>query len=255
MDNPFQNMSDADIARWIRANSGDPVNEPAPAEKPFRVQVGDSVIEAATADELNKAVQAKLEDALRASRTPEPAPPVNPGAPPAPPKWDMKSFVDTFSTDPDEGLDYLERAKYGISIRKTVPQMLPILGALVQKVQELEAAQFAPREDSERKAVEQILRERQWAPSRQSYQDALDIAKGRGILKPAEEKPVEQPRNERGQFASPQGATNGTVFIPPRTPRTTTDTGSFSQEELLNAAQTMPLDKLKELLKANGFPV
>lgn len=246
MASPFDNLSDDQLLALIReAESGNKSQEQAPK---FSVNVGGSVIEAASQEELNAAVQAKLEEALRANRPAEqPQPQPQPNVP-ARPSWDMKTFVEKFTNDPDEGLTYMETAKYGMPIRQAVPQMLAIIAALGQKVGELETASFAPKEAAERDAVNEILRSRGWAPSRQAYEDALLVAKATGKIKTTEEKTQQDHlRNERGQFTSP-----GT-FIPPRIPRTTGgDQGEQNAEEIIRSAWNMPEEKLRQLLVDAG---
>lgn len=241
MDSPFANLTDEQLLALIReAEGGKPQEQP----QKLSVRLNDgTVLEAATQDELNKLVQDKLEAAIRAQRSPveQPRPQAQPQA--QPPAWDMKTFVEKFTEDPDGGLEYLEVAKYGMPVRKAVPQMLAIMAALGQKVNELETASFAPKEAAEREAVTQIIRERGWQPSRQAYEDALVLAKATGRIR-AQEQPQPQqpevPRDERGRF------------IPPRIPRTTGDQGEQTPEDLIRAAQSMPLDKLHDLLVQAG---
>lgn len=239
MDSPFDKMNDEDLLKFVREYGKEPGKQDEvvkPTEK-LRFQVGGSVVEADTPEELQRLVQEKFEEAGRAARPVE-----QPQVPQSKPEtFDMKKFTEVFVTDPDAGLDYLEQTKYGMSTRKAVPQLLAGVIALAAKVQELESASFAPKEDSERRAVEQIMKERQWAPSRQSFQDAHDIAKAKGLFGKKEETAVDPPRDERGRF------------IPPRVPRATVeDNLSSNLPEILRAAETMPPDKLEAFLLEAG---
>jgi hypothetical protein len=241
MVDPFENLSDEQLLAMIREASREPgtaKETPKPEKASVRLADG-SVIEAETAEELNRLLAARLEGTRPAPAREEPKTPPNAGAP-APVKWDLNTFTQKFVQDPDEGLEYLEIAKYGMPVRKAVPQMLAITAALAAKVQELETASFAPKVDAERQAVEQIMRERNWAPSRQSFQDALDIAKARGMVR------TEEKSQERREEPRPQ------TFIPPRTPRASSEEQPANEEELLRAANDMPLDQLEELLMRAG---
>jgi len=240
MDN-LNGLSDEQILALLReAEAGTKPTESAPK---LRVSLPDgSFLEAADQDEMSKLVQAKLAEAARGRVVEMPkreAPPQNPAAPPS---WDMKTFVEKFTEDPDAGLEYMEMAKYGMPIRKVVPQMAALLGAMGQKIQELETNSFAPQDAGEREAVQKVMQERNWQPSRQSFQDALLIAKAQGLVKQPEAKQELPPRNERGQF------------IPPRVPRTTGGGDSEEQalQDAIRAANTMPLDKLRALLQEAG---
>lgn len=240
MASPFDNLSDAEILKLVREAGNERPTE-TPKEK-VRFTLGNETIEADTVEEANRIAQEKYAEAIRAASVrPDPQPTAPVGAVPAKEKFNMKTFTDTFVENPDAGLDYLDMTKYGMSTRQAVPQMLGALLALGAKVQELEAASFAPKENVERQAVEQVMKERGWQPSRQSYEDALLIAKGRGLVKDKESKPtvVEMPQTQ--------------TFIPPRTPRGTSEESlDLSTEELLVAAQSMPLDKLEDLLRRSG---
>lgn len=239
MANPFENLSDAEILRIVREAGAEGTE--APKKEKVRFTLGNETIEADTIEEANRIAQEKYAEALRAaSARPEANP--QPAQPQVPAKveFDMKTFTDKFVNDPDAGLDYLETAKYGMPVRKAVPQLLGAVIALGAKVQELESTSFAPKEAAERQAVEQVMKERGWQPSRQAYEDSLLIAKGRGLIKESKPK-VDEP-------AQPQ------TFIPPRTPRGTSEgSQEISNEELLLAAQSMPMDKLEDLLIRGGL--
>jgi hypothetical protein len=235
MASPFDNLNDEQILALVREVSKEG-GEEKPKSEPLRVTLGDgSILEAATQEDLNKAIQAKFEEAVRSSRREEPAKDPATGQAPAP-KWDMDTFVKKFTTDPREGMEYYEVSNYGMPVGRAVPQMLAGMVALAQKVQELEATNYAPKVDEERRAVEQVMRERNWQPSRQSFQDALLIAQGSGLLKSKEES-----RTEPTQ-----------TFIPPRVPRVSTEEPGTNDAEVLRAAETMELEQLHDILVRAG---
>lgn len=234
MASPFDNLNDEQLLAMIREASKEGGGHEEAKPPAFKVTLGDgSVLEADSQDNLNKAIQAKLEDAIRSSRT-ENAPVQTPTAPgPAKPEWNMETFVKKFTTDPREGMEYYEVANYGMPVGKAVPQMLAGMLAMAQELQELKTAQFAPQVPEERKAVEQIMRERNWQPSRQSFQDAADIARARGLFKAKEEEP-QVPK----------------TFIPPRVNRSAEDPNADA--EILRNVDRLTDEQIEDLLVKAG---
>lgn len=107
------------------------------------VQLPDgSRVEADSAEQLNRLLVAKLGE-YREREEPAPAP-VRQDQGPEARKWDYKKFQQTFVDDPREGMAFLEELQSGIpgGYSKMDPMLVNALGALTQKVQELETQDF-----------------------------------------------------------------------------------------------------------------
>jgi len=237
----LDNMTDDELLTLMRKAGGVKV-EDEPEPKPVQARLSDgSVVEAPNQEELNKLLIARLNEI----REPEPkkAPEPQPG-PQQPAPFDYDIFAKKFVKDPREGLEYLDVAETGVPVRKAVPVLLNIVGQMAKKLQEIETQQFLDTTPEykptveNRRAVEQIMTERGWQPNRQSLSDAFDIARARGLVKTEERKAEEPP-------ARP--------FIPPRSPHVATGPTEPTNDELLAAAQTMPIEKLEELLFSAGI--
>jgi len=209
------------------------------APEKLKVTLSDgSVIEGDNQEDLNRQLSARLEEARNQSAPPPPAAPQ-----PGKPEWNYEEFTKKFLKDPREGLDYLDVAENGYSTRKAVPALLQIVSALAKKTQELETQRFLDQNDEytpnqqNRAALEKIITERGWQPGYQSYQDAFDIAKSRGII---HAKKSEEPEPE------PQSRS----FVPPRVRSKAQETTS---EDFFRATDKLSDEKLEDLLIDAGM--
>src|SRR5262249_29321725 len=134
-------------------------------------------------------------------------------------KWDYQKFQKTFVDDPREGMAFLEEVQSGIpgGYSKMVPILVNALGALTQKVQELETQDFLnttpdyePSKEN-RKILDKIIADRGWKVSNTSLADAFDIAKSRGMIKGREG------RESRPENVVPMR--EPAPFVPPRVKR------------------------------------
>lgn len=199
----FESMTDDQLAALVSEVTRDKTAPAAPQKVSTRLPDG-TVIEADSHEALNQLLVSRL----TAAET-RPAPEAPRGQNPAPITYDYDTFVKKFTSDPYSGLDYLDEARQGFSTRQVLPQMLQGVAAMAQRLQTMETqmfAQSAPDFTANRSVVENIVKERGWAQNTQSYQDALDIAKSRGLIAAPQAAPQYQP-----QAPAPQS------FIPPRT--------------------------------------
>ncbi len=160
------------------------------------------------------------------TRPPEPV-----REPSKPTEWSYDKFAETFRSDPREGLDYVDQAQYGMPVRRMVPALMVGVAQLMKEVQDLRNREFVRSTSSEAlPAVEQIIKERGWTPNAQAYDDALAIAKAKGLVK-GETKEAHQE----------------SVTPPPRIPR-----GVTEPQEDLSALDNLSPEQIEEVLFKKG---
>ena len=211
-------------------------------------------MEADSAEELNRLLVAKLGEYRERD---EPATAPVPQNEPKARKWDYKKFQETFVTDPRAGQEYLEEVQSGIpgGYSKMVPMLINALGALTQKVTELETQDFmnqTPEYEgsaANRKVLDKIISDRGWKVSNSSLADAFDIAKSRGLIKGREGR--SEGRSERSDNVIPMR--EPAPFVPPRVKRGMgTEEEPATTAEIINRAESMDLKDLQKLLIAAG---
>lgn len=232
-------LSDAELLDLVTPDSG---NDDRPVRHTAAMPDG-SVIEADSAEELNRLLTAKLAEYREREVPDEPVP--TPGEPKLR-KWDYKTFSDMFVADPRAGMEYLEETQTGIQggYTKLVPMLVNALGQLSTKVELLETQDFLnttpeyqPSVEN-RKVLDQIIVDRGWKVNSTTLSDAFDIAKARGMISGG--------RQSRQSESAP--------FVPPRIRRAMgTEEPETTTEEIINAAHEMPIKDLQKLLIAGGL--
>jgi hypothetical protein len=241
------NLSDEEILALLEKASatkgGDPPKETVKAQLP-----DGTVLEADSAEELNRLLVAKLGEYREAD---EPEPQVQQQQVPQVPQElkfgaaEQKKFAELFVQDAASGLEYLETKKYGMPVSKLVPLLVMGLGQMTTKIQELEAESFVNGTEGynpsveNRKTIEKVMADRGWKPSRQTFSDAFDIARAKGLITAKAENTTNNVRKE-------------TPFIPPRTPKQSGSDQQLTETELLNKASNMKLEDLENLLFEGG---
>lgn len=233
-------LSDAELLDLVTPDSNDGNDRPV---RHTAAMPDGTVVEADSAEELNRLLTAKLAEYRERETVPDshdPAP-----SDPKVRKWDYKTFSDMFVADPRAGMEYLEETQTGIQggYTKLVPMLVNALGALSSKVEELEAQDFLnttpeyqPSVEN-RKVLDQIISERGWKVNSTSLSDAFDIASRRGLIREA--------RQSRQSEPSP--------FVPPRIRRAMgTEEPETTVDEIVKAAEEMPMKDLQRLLLAAG---
>ena len=237
----LNNLSDEDLLNLVA-----PLEEKEKQRPSVELPDG-SRMEADSAEELNRLLVAKLGEYREKD---EPASAPVPQNEPKARKWDYKKFQETFVTDPRAGQEYLEEVQSGIpgGYSKMVPMLINALGALTQKVTELETQDFmnqTPEYEgsaANRKVLDKIISDRGWKISNSTLADAFDIAKSRGMIKPRESQsenivPMREPA----------------PFVPPRVKRGMgTEEEPATTQEIINRAEQMDLKDLQKLLMAAG---
>lgn len=232
-------LSDAELLDLVTPDSEE---DHAPVRHTAAMPDG-SVIEADSAEELNRILTAKLAE-YREREVDTSTPPPAPGDQKVR-KWDYKTFSDMFVADPRAGMEYLEETQTGIQggFTKLVPMLVNALGQLTTKVEELEAQDFLnttpeyqPSVEN-RKILDQIIVDRGWKVNSTTLSDAFDIAKARGMISGG--------RQTRQSEPAP--------FVPPRVKRAMgTEEPETTIEEIVNAAHEMPMKDLQKLLLSAG---
>ena len=242
-DTNLDNLTDEQILALIRkAEKGE--ESGGKKQERVKVQLGNGeVIEADSPEALNQILAARLSE-HRETETIDPEPTNPQGTQALPKKFDYKKFEKTFVEDPVAGLDYADEVRFGAPLKQVLPQLGMLVGTLAKKVQELETQQFLDTTPDyeptvqNRKAIEQVMSERGWQPSRQTLEDAFAIASAKGLIKSSESK---------GRKSEPESE----QFIPPRTK------GSFEQrqpdDELRAAIDGASDEKIFEWAKQFGI--
>lgn len=247
MDNPFEGMTDEQLFALMQKmqqqeGEGTAVTPPAPKPEPLRYQLTDgSVVEAPNAEEMNKALLARLQ-----AQQPEPPEPTQttPQIQPTPETYDHEKFAKLLTKDAREGLDYVDKVQFGMPVRQLVPILVAGMAQLTQRLQKAETQQFIDANPEyqggpeTRRAIETIMQERHWQPTRETLQDAYDIARGRGLVKAKKEEPKPE--------------TTTPAFIPPRPPSRGNATDEPSTQDIIRQANDMPFEKLHDLLVEAG---
>jgi hypothetical protein len=231
----LQSLSDEDLVQLMEKT---PENH-----ETVSTQLPDgTTLEAANQEELNKLLVAKLgEYRERDEEVAPPPPPQQMGPPPV--KWDYKKFQEKFIADPRDGMEYMETSQYGMPTSKLVPLLVNAMGNMAKKMEELEAQDFinsTPEYEpsvENRKAVEKLMLERNWKPSRQTFADAFDIAKSRGLVKTREDDREES---------------KSKPFIAPRIKRTTGHEETLPDSDLIDKANAMSMKDLEKVLMSAG---
>lgn len=231
-------LSDAELLQLVTPDEG---NDERPVRHTAAMPDG-SIVEADSAEELNRILTAKLAEYREREVPNEPAPV---SSDPKVRKWDYKTFSDMFVADPRAGMEYLEETQTGIQggFTKLVPMLVNALGTLTSKVEELETQDFLnttpeyqPSVEN-RKVLDQIIVDRGWKVNSTTLSDAFDIAKARGMISGG--------RQTRQSEPAP--------FVPPRVRRAMgTEEPEVTTEEIVNAAHEMPMKDLQRLLLAAG---
>jgi hypothetical protein len=185
VDTAINNMTDEELDALIAelARGGGEKKEEAPVvETPTPAQP--------TAEEIARQVAAQMPPAQVASQTAQPVT--------APPAFDQKKYAELFINDAGAAQEYLETVKYGMPLSKMLPGLMQVVATQNQQLQELNtyrAAASVPDYAKHKTVVDQLVKERGWSPSPQSYQDALDIARSRNMLPVDEAAPVAPTRS------------------------------------------------------------
>lgn len=192
-----------------------------------------TVLEAANHEELARLLEARME------AKPQPTQPQNQNQ--TRPSWDVETFKRKFIEDPTEGLGYLEESKHGFRTADVIKALMPVLKNMNDRLEATEAQHFIDTtedyepSDANKEVLNRIISQKGWAKNAETMKDAWAIAKDRGMVKV--ETPQEKPKERKAP------------------PRITSDSGSQSDAnaDLMARANSMPLDKLEELLINAGM--
>ena len=236
-------MTDEQLLALIK-NAGKP--EVKNKQKVKVQTINGEVLKADSVEELNQLLVQKLAAAQRVvEEEPEPVNNnVNQNQPRLP-KFDYKKFEETFVKDPVAGQEYLETTQYGAPLKTLLPQIGGAVGALMKKVQELEAQQFIDQNPDyepsveNRKAIERVMTERGWQPSRQTLEDAFAIAAAKGQIKGKSTIKGQKEEVDNEQFIPPRGRSAADI--------------SNGDQELLNNLNNLSDEKIFELANKAGI--
>jgi hypothetical protein len=251
----LSNLSDEEILALLEKASATKGGDPnLQKHETVKAQLPDgTVLEADTAEELNRLLVAKLGE-YREADEPEPIQQQQ-QVPQIPQELkfgpaEQKKFAELFVQDAAAGMEFLETKKYGMPVSKLVPLLVMGLGQMTTKIQELEAESFVNGTEGynpsveNRKTIEKVMAERNWKPSRQTFSDAFDIARAKGLIN------VEKASSAANNTANLRSETK--TFIPPRTPKQSSSDQQLTETELLNKASNMKLEDLENLLFEGG---
>jgi hypothetical protein len=197
VDTAINNMTDEELDALIAelARGGGEKKEETPAEPVAPAAMP-------TAEAIAAQVAAQM------PKAPEPTAPQQVNAPPA---FDQKKYAELFINDAGAAQEYLETVTYGMPLKKMLPGLLQVVAAQNTQLAELNtyrAAASVPDYAKHKTVVDQLVKERGWQPSPQSYQDALDIARSRNML-PVEDAPPVAPTRSNAPPRLPASRSGG----------------------------------------------
>ncbi len=236
----FNKMTDEELLEVLTKvkeieGEGKKPDETKPPEKVSVTLSDGTKIEADNQQELNRLLQAKLEE-YRA----EPEPEHKPAETPAKPEFDFKEYEKRFLKDPRKAQEYMEITQYGMPVTNMIPFLVAGIAQMAKKVEELEAYRFVSETEGyeaspeARRAIEQVMRERNWRPSYETLQDAYLIAKGRGLIEAKEPKTEKKP------------------YVPPRVSGAGSEPSQDQINEITARGYEMPMEDLEKLLVKAG---